>query len=268
MMKHAWLIPGLLLCSLPVLADENEASTTAWLGLSATSFDYEEFSDAGASLDREEGWLPGLQAGLTRDYGRWFVEAGLQWSSGEADYSSPQADTTTDEDIRNLELLAGIPWHSTDRQRASLVAGLGYREWRRDIRSTASASGLDETYRWGYGVLGLRGEQQFDAGTRVVVELQLTRTINPDIKVHFDNTYDDVRLDLGAETGYRVNLRFDRELDANKSFWLSPWYEYWELGRSADSVLTSNGTPAGTVFEPRSETSNFGITMGVTWILD
>lgn len=264
-MWHKWLIPGLLLCSLPLLANESGVSTSAWLGLTATSFDYEEFSDAGASLDREQGWLPGVQAGLDRDYGRWFLETGLHWSAGRIDYRSPAASSRTDEDVRSLELIAGIPLQAADRRRTSLVAGLGYREWQRDIRPTSTASGLRETYRWGYGVLGLRAEQPFNAGTRVVVDVQLTRTIRPDIKVRFDNSFDDVSLDLGAENGFRLSLLFDHRLNESKTVWVMPWYEYWELGRSADSVLTSNGTPAGTVHEPRSETGSYGISMGMRW---
>jgi hypothetical protein len=268
MLKHLWWTLGLLLCPLPVQANGSGAVTTAWLGLSATSFNYEEFDDTGVSLDREEGWLPGVQAGLARDYGRWFLETTLNWSSGQVDYTSPAASSTTDEDIGNLEMIGGIPLHFTGRQRISVVAGAGYREWRRDIRPTPAASGLDETYRWGYAVVGLRGERSLDAGNRVVVDLQLTRTIHPDIQVHFDHSYDDVSLELGAENGFRVNLMFDRKLDGSKTFWLMPWYEYWELGRSSDSVLSSNGVPVGTVFEPRSEMGNFGIGLGVRWLLE
>jgi hypothetical protein len=262
------LILALLACPLTVLAGDSDVVVSGWLGLSALAFDYEEFDDAGVSLDREEGWLPEVQAGLSRDYGRWFLETTLNWSYGQVDYSSPAASSTADEDIRNLEMIGGIPLQFTGQQRISVIAGAGYHEWRRDIRATPAASGLDETYRWGYAVVGLRGERSFDAANRIVLDLQLTRTISPDIKVHFDQSYDDVSLELGAENGYRVNLMFDRKLGRGKTFWLMPWYEYWELGRSSDTVLSSNGVPVGTVFEPRSETGNFGIGLGVRWLLD
>jgi hypothetical protein len=266
--KYTRHILALLSCPLTALASDSDVVMSGWVGLTGLAFDYEEFNDAGVSLDCEEGWLPGVQAGLARDYGRWFLETTLSWSSGQVDYASPAASSTTDEDIRNLEMLGGIPLQFAGRQRISLVAGAGYREWRRDIRPTPATSALDETYRWGYAVVGLRGERSLDAGNRMVLDLQLTRTINPDIKVDFDQSYDDVSLELGAENGYRVNLVFDRKLDSSKTFWLMPWYEYWELGRSADSVLSSNGVPVGTVFEPRSEMGNFGIGLGVRWLLE
>jgi len=77
--------------------------------------------------------------------------------------------------------------------------------------------------------------------------------------------FDDVDLDLGAKNGVRLSLALQRDLGKSTSLWLRPWFEYWELGRNAESDLLSHGIPVGTVFEPDSETSNFGISLGVSW---
>ena len=268
MLRTMRLAVALLVCPVPVLANDADISTSGWVGLTALAFDYEEFSGAGDSLDRDEGWLPGVQAGLSRDYGHWFLEGGLRWSSGQVDYTSPAASSKADEEVGDIWFSAGVPVLMVGGTRTSLIAGLGYREWQREIRSTAEASGLDETYRWGYGLLGVRGEKSVGTGTRVVMDAQLTRPIHPDIKVRFDSAYDDVSLDLGERTGFRVDLTIDRKLDDTKAIWLTPWYEHWKLGRSNDSVLFSNGVPAGAVFEPRSETDNYGISIGMRWQFD
>ncbi|MEN8166122.1 MAG: hypothetical protein ABFR65_01430 [Pseudomonadota bacterium] len=268
MMKHGWPLLVLSIYTLPALAGDNGFTTSAWLGLSGTAFDYEEFDDRGVSLDREEGWLPGVKAGLNLEYDQVLVETSLWWSAGRVDYTSRRVDTTTDEDIRNLEILAGTWFFTTDRLRAGLIAGGGYREWRRDILSTATASGLDETYRWGYGLLGLRGEQAFNRETRVIADLHFTRTLNPKVNVDFAGRFDDVSLALVEETGFRARLAIDWQLATAMTLWLAPWYEYWELGRSADAELLRNGVSIGTVFEPRSETRNAGITVGVIWRFD
>ena len=265
MMQHSWLLLVLWICTLPVLASDNGLTTSAWFGLSGTAFDYEEFDDQGASLDREEGWLPGVKAGLNLEYDQVLVETSLWWSAGRVDYTSPRVDTTTDEDIRNLELLAGSWLFTKGRLRAGLIAGGGYRKWHRDILSTATASGLGETYRWGYGLLGLRGEQAFNKDIRVSADIHFTRTINPKVNVDFAGSFDDVSLALGEETGFRASLAIDWQLGTAVTLWLAPWYEYWKLGRSADAELFRNGVSIGTVFEPRSETRNAGITVGVMW---
>jgi hypothetical protein len=265
-MKYKVLILLLLVNPLLALADADGVTTSVWLGATALDFDYEEFDDDDNSLDREEGWLPGVNAGAGFEGDRWFVESSLLWSSGRVDYHSPAVDSKTDETILNLEAIAGTPVLTSDRLRVSLVAGAGHRKWRRDIHSTPSASGLDETYRWFYGLLGLRGEHCFNQRTRVVADVQLTRTVNPEIDVHFkENFADDASLDLGEETAFKVSLALHRQLGGDTSFWLMPWYERWDLGRSNIDDLYRNGILIGTVNEPRSETHNYGISLGVRW---
>ncbi len=125
----------------------------AWLGAGVMDFDYEEF-DQGASLDREEGYLPGVSAGLRLARGRMFAETALEAWTGGVDYASATEITTTDEDILDWNVMAGRDLFAQADQRLGLYAGLGYRHWQRDIRSTPTAFGLDETYRWWYASRG------------------------------------------------------------------------------------------------------------------
>jgi hypothetical protein len=267
-MKPALLILLLSVCPLLAVADVDAITTSAWLGATALDFDYEEFDDDGNSFNREEGWLPGVNAGISVEGERWFVEPSLFLSSGRVDYRASEDNSETDEDILNLEILAGTPVFDADRQRLSLVAGAGHRKWQRDIHSTLEKSGLDETYRWFYWLVGLRGEHGFSERTRIVADAQLTRTVNPEIDVHFkENFADDVDLDLGEETAFKVSVAVHRQMGSRTSLWLMPWYERWDLGRSRDKDLYRNGDRIGTVNEPRSETHNYGITLGVRWEL-
>jgi hypothetical protein len=268
-MKPALLVLVLYLCPLLAVADAGNIATSVWLGVTALDFDYEEFDDQDESLNREEGWLPGVNVGASIASDRWFVEPSLLWSSGRVDYHSPDVDSETDEEILNLEILAGTPLFSSDRQRLSLVAGAGHRKWQRDIRSTPATLGLDETYSWYYGLLGLRGEHEFNAHTRIVANFQVTRTANPEIEVQFkENFADDVNLDLGEETAFKASFTLHRQLTGGASLWLSPWYERWDLGRSKVKDLYRDGDSIGTVWEPRSETHNYGISLGLQWQFD
>lgn len=264
-----------LLACIPLmaLAGTDERDTTAWLGLTAQSFHYWEYrKDDGSLADRESGWVPGVHAAVEHDFGAWFGGATLDWSRGAIDHAEPELGNTTDSDIRQLELHAGLPVWRQGRHRLSVVAGLGAREWRRDIRNTVNANGLpvygqDETYRWGYVLLGVRGDYQLQPVTHLALELQLVRPHDPDLKVDFNKeSWDSVRLGLGAKTGYRVRLLLERQIDERRSLWLSPWYEYWALDRSADVNLTSGGTYLGTLYEPDSETGTFGFSAGVRWL--
>jgi hypothetical protein len=267
-MKPGWLGPVLLLVALSALAEDAGVLPSAWLGASAVGFDYEEFDDQGNSLDREEGGLPGIQAGLRLAAAPWFAEGSLWWTAGTADYSSPRHQTTTDEDFKGLEVLIGRRLWVSDRQRASLLLGGGYRQWQRNIRSTDTATGLDETYRWAYGLLGLRGTHEVKHDLRLVAEIQLTRTFDPDVKVDFGGLFDEMRLALGEETGLRASLALDWRFGHATTLRLSPWYESWEFGRSDDRDLYRNGILVGTVYEPRSETHHAGVTLSLMWRFD
>jgi hypothetical protein len=256
-----------LLAGVPLLAAAGvqDRVTTVRAGFTAQSFHYRENDTDGSFLDREQGWMPGIHADVERDFGTWLAGAGLDWSAGAVDYASPGADSTSDADIRQLETRVGLPLLRHAGDRLHVITGLGVREWRRDIRSIPGVFGLDETYRWGYALLGVRGEHLLVPGLRLTLDAQLTRTLRPTIKVEFYNGWDSARLDLGARTGYRIRLSLERRIDERCSFWLAPWYEYWELGRSADADVTAAGAVVNRVAEPRSETGIFGLSAGIRW---
>ncbi|MEJ2593231.1 MAG: hypothetical protein P8178_17910 [Candidatus Thiodiazotropha sp.] len=258
------LILSILPLTLPAAAPDAAAGSFR-LGLTAHAFDYEEYDDRDNSLDRERGLLPGLSIGATLERERWLVEGSLRYCAGEVDYTSAAVDSKTDEAILDLQLTGGVRLYREASQGLSLLAGAGYRRWSREIHSTATVDGLGETYRWSYGLIGLRGDQALDDHTRLVADLSLTRSFNPRLDVDFIRYFDDTRLDLGAKNGFRASLDLQRELGAGRTLWVKPWYEYWQLGRSSDATLTINGIPTGTLFEPDSETRDWGIDIGLSW---
>ena len=262
-----WL---LLLLLLPCLLSATELldtpRTELLLGFSLLDFDYEEFHDNGSTANREEGLIPGITAGVSVTQGRWFASTGISAWSGDVDYHGP-VKTKTAEEIIDWNVLAGREIYRKGRGEIGLFAGFGYHYWERDIQSTTTVAGLFETYDWWYGILGVRGEYHFNPSTQFRADVYLTRTVNPEVEVKFERKYDDVKLDLGEETGSRVILTLDHRVGDTMRVWISPWYEFWELGRSSTRDLTSNGMVTATVFEPRSETENFGVNIGVTWLL-
>lgn len=251
-------------CVLSAAERPDATQKTVWLGFSLLDFDYEEFTGNDATANREEGLLPGVTAGASVTRGRWFAATGISAWSGNVHYDGP-VETNTDEEIVDWNMLAGREIYRKGRSDIGVFAGFGYRNWERDINSTDTASGLLETYDWWYGMLGVRGAYHFNPATQLRVDACLTRTVNPEIEVQFEANYDDVKLDLGEKTGSRVMLTLDHRLGDGMKAWISPWFEYWELGRSSTQDLTSNGVVTASVYEPRSETKNFGVNIGVTW---
>jgi hypothetical protein len=235
------------------------------IGFTAFDFNYEEYDDRGLSLDREQGLLPGLIIGATFEREPWLVQGSLRYAAGEVDYHATPVDSKTDEAILDLTLTGGVRLYAGVSDSLSLVVGAGYRRWSRDIHSTATVDGLKETYRWGYALIGLRGDRTLGEFTRLVADLSLRRTVNPQLEVDFIRNFDDTSLDLGAENGFQASLSLGRKLGQGTTLWVRPWYEYWQLGRSGNAPLTRNGIRTGTLFEPDSETRDYGIEIGLSW---
>jgi hypothetical protein len=237
---------------------------SAWLAGSALDFDYTEYDDAGAWFNAEDGWIGGVEAGAAFRLDKWSVETALGWWQGTVDYAARTVSAKTDEDILDWRVHAGREVFRKQDTAVQVYAGLGYRDWQRNI-APGNPAALYETYTWVYGSLGLQLRKDFDARTTLSADLQFNRPLNPEIKVRFATGYDPVTLDLGEKNGVRLALALEHRLLPDLSLRISPWYEAWDIGRSPTVTLTQNGMPAGTVNEPRSETRNTGISLGVIW---
>lgn len=238
--------------------------TDFWLGLSLLSFNYEEFYDDGSTANVEEGLIPGITSGLTMSQDRWFALTSISAWSGDVDYQGP-VNTNTAEKIIDWSILAGRKIYLREKSEIGLFAGFGYHNWERDIQSTPITTGLFETYDWWYVMAGVRGGYHLSPSTQFRVDACFTRTLNPRIKVEFETNFDDVTLELSEKTGNRLIMTLDHRFNNTMRAWISSWYETWELGRSSTQDLTSSGLATATIFEPRSETENFGVNMGVSW---
>lgn len=260
-----WCLP-LTLCAAgqPVRA----VVANAWIGVSALDFDFREFDDGGTRLNREHGSLPGLAAGVKVSRRAAFAESGISYYSGDVRYdgqtqSGLPVTTRTDEDIFDGSALAGVQFALTRGFGSAVFAGAGYRNWKRDIRSTRSAAGLSETYDWWYGLLGVKGSYAASERMSWTLDLRLMRPVNPSIRVKFGNALDDKTLELGEKTGYRLAVAWHYSLTDRAGLRISPFYEQWKLGRSSTRSLTQNGTVVGSLYEPRSETRNRGLIVGL-----
>jgi hypothetical protein len=236
------------------------------------AFQYKEFDDDGSLLDREDGTLPGVVFGLGMARERWNFVGELAVYSGDVDYDGQTntripITTQTDANITDGHVRAEWWGWEAGSVRYAVYGGLGYHGWERDIQATRTASGapvsgLWEYYEWGYVLLGgkLAAEQGLN---RWGLDLRLLRTVAPTVRVDFNGLFDDKTLDLGERFGGRLSATWARRASNRTVLKLEPFYEGWDLGRSDTERLTQGGVAVGTVFEPRSETRNFGVNLGL-----
>lgn len=243
----------------------------AWkgrIGLSVEEFGYKEFSDNGGLVDRERGRLPGVVSALTRTQGPWFVTGEATYVLGKARYkgqtqSGTPLNTHTDEALLDLQVQTGYGYRLQGGTDGTVYTGLGYHRWQRDIRRVENVNGLFEVYDWWYGMLGTKAVIYKSGKWEGWIDLRLIRTIFPKVVVDFKGNYDDAHLKLGGRFGARLSSPWGYRLNQNAALTFEPYMEGWDLGRSPTKPLTRNGAFAGRVFEPRSETRNYGLRVGV-----
>lgn len=243
-----------------------QPSRQAWAALSSLHFGYREFADHGALLDREDGVLPGIVLGAataTVERRRLAAEVvlydGAVGYDGHTNSGLPVA-TRTDSRITDAQVRAewwGGEWTGTAY---ALYAGLGYRVWDRDIGAARTAtgrpvSGLRERIEWGWLFGGARLNRAAGAA-RYGLDVRLLRLVRPRLSV-----YDDTTLEPGERFGGRLSAHWEYALGERTALRLEPFAERWSLGRSADEPLAGGGR----VFEPRSETRNSGVELGLVF---
>lgn len=244
------------------------------IGAALLDFSYKEFDDDGSLLDREDGVVPGLFIGVTQTRNTWSWSGRFAFHRGDVAYDGQTSGgipltTRTDELFMQVAFQAARPPRGTGLAQSGYYAGFDYRRWERDIRSTESPPGTFvlgpfEVYQWWSVYAGTNAVLSDRPHGTWSIDLRLLRTINPDIRINFHGLYDNVRFDLGERFGFRLAFPWQRRLAGGDLLTVEPYLEGWKFGRSADRVLTQGGVPAGSVFEPRSETLNIGIQVGLT----
>lgn len=240
------------------------------------AFQYREFDTSDRELNREDGTLPGLRLTLRGSGQRYFARADISIHDGSVDYDGETQrgrSFETDTDTRLVSASAELGgWVGARPGRWGAFLHFARRQWDRDIQGRGDVQGLFEEYRWTEAGAGVRRiwpmatdsvwRHEFTAMAFAVtdgaIDVALSRLVGSDL--------DDVTLSLGNEYGARLRYTAIRPLAAGRSFWIEPYYEYWEFGRSNTRPVTSNGAvTGGAVTEPRSESQRFGVAIGLTF---
>lgn len=234
-------------------------TVSAEFGLSALRFNYKETNDAGALLDKEQGGIPGVSFKLGARRSLWEWEAAGSYHHGRVAYTGQTQDgtpynTRTDEWIGDVSLRLG-PWLGND-QTIMPFAGIGYRRWYRDLQAgstgTTAVVSLFETYSWSYVWVGAKFRTNRREQSRTSFDIGLIRPISPEMRVGSEAT----TYHLKGKTGLRLMLTSGIDLAARTQLMIEPYYEHWQLGRSA-TVVTSSGY----WYEPNSNARNLGINL-------
>lgn len=251
-----------LLLLLAGAAEAGAVDGDAAIGVAMMHYRFEEFDAQDHRLVKESGWLPGVAASFSLRRRAVTLGVDLDYYGGEVDYDGQTSagvpiGSSTDQRILDVSINAAWQLPVKIPPRVFVHAGGGYRHWNRDIQSAGPVSGLDETYRWWRAEAGAQLRWPAGAG-QWLLDARLTRTLDPQVEVDFGGTFDDVTLDLGERWGWGVRAGWLQPVAERLTAECSLFYRYRELGSSRVETLSSNGLPAGSVFQPRSESRDYG----------
>ncbi len=228
-------------------------------------FDYTEYDTRSRVLDRETGWIPGLQlVGTTRITGYVLMEFSASAYHGAVDYTGHTSrgrahQTRTDETLAH----AGTRLTGRLTAQTNLFLGAQFREWRRDIRDNNGVFGIFEIYKWYELSAGAEAVLLTSNTQQWRVEVSGLKIINPELFVDLGRVNaGTANLRLGEEFGGRFKLTWSYILNAPWAMNVDTYVEFWDFGRS-DLQRTSNG--ATLVSEPRSETRNAGVQLALQY---
>ena len=245
--------------ALHALAQPSYAQWQADIGLSARSVTHTDSDPGGARLVRESGWLPGvaLQAGYTAGKLTWLI--GAEGYRGDIDYrgrtqAGVGAASTTATGLGTVSIGAR---HALARG-VAVLAAVEAEHWRREIRGTAGAAGLQERYRTRRLVVGADHTWQPAMGT-VTLDAAALLAAPERLRVGFSGLLDPAALTTrrghGVRLGTTVHPAFAPRLA------LRARYDWSKTPRSAEAPLTANGRFVGTVAQPEHERQAFTLTL-------
>ena len=240
---------------------------------STQNFDYSEIGDNGNLLNQETGSIPGIALSLDYAIDQWHIVGDIIHHRGGVTYVGKTNNgipitTRTEQSLTQVAMRAEYWPANVTSVNHAVYFGLGFHDQDRNIKPTqtsigAPVLGLFETYRWWMGFGGAKLVIYQSDRVNWQLDARLTRTVKPTVTIDFNGRFDTTRLELGERWGARLELPWKYTLNRNSEINVVPFIENQSLGRSSTAALTSRGITAGAVNEPRSESRNFGMQIGV-----
>ncbi len=230
-----------------------------------TQFDYAETNSAGL-LDTETnqfGDISGFSVNLEPKYEGFYL--GGSYAQGRTDYIGGTLDnptygshlTTTQNQI--MDTCFGYKTTivaDNGTTEIPIKFGLGYRGWLRELQSTATVSGYDELYEWGYYDLGIGLHTKFSRDITFGIDANYRWAFNPQM---YENYYG-TTFKLNNVYGYKIAIPLEIALNHSWNAFFIYTYEYWNIGAS-DRVNVG----IYQLYEPDSETKNQTLSIGLSY---
>ncbi|MDA8388884.1 MAG: hypothetical protein M0Z58_09530 [Nitrospiraceae bacterium] len=238
---------------------------------------YEEKDTAGDILDRDYGYLNGLDIEAR-------FESGILWTRLTADYSWSHGATydgavcgdgglctpakfSTPERFDLYEGDLGFKLLNVEAGTLAPYVGIGRRVW---WRGEDVSPDYIEKYSWYFAAIGLNYVcriERWTAGADVAVDIPFNMRMTTNEAGNWDETNFKLRSNPAVVVQLPITYDiYERYVNADRVFvFLTPYYQHWAIGASDLVNVTKNGvTVAGSpYYEPDSTTNIYGARIGV-----
>lgn len=231
------------------------------LSVGTRYFNYEEFSTSGNSLNKETGFIPGLNIKTQISINRYRHQFEMEAWHGDVDYdgqlqSGQPHNTQTEQQILMLQYNLA---YQDDNASPLVYVGASWQRWDRDIQPANTIRGLFERYQWWQLHAGFKSIFYQDNNQKISFDFNVFRTNAGSIEIDLSaDGFGKPELQLGNGNGIKLNTAWLWPQSKTTTLGLVVNFTHWKFGRG-NTLTVSNGSTVITVTEPRSESNHSDI---------
>jgi len=226
------------------------------------------FEYAEPSLMSEKGFIYGNLGKYIYNSRAVMCEVSLEYGAGKLNYDGSTVGGTpvsadTEDYILEFRSLVGGNIHQ-GKTRIIPFVGFGVRYWNDTI---IASGGYERQILYYYSPIGVKTKRPLSDRWFWSLNAEYDLFWKGLVKSHLsdvDPSLDDpeVSQNFGDGFGIRFSIQFRNIISEKFSWYIEPFFRYWDVSESDTTILASNGVPIGIVYEPDNNTTSYGLYFG------
>ncbi len=226
-------------------------------------FEYEE-----PTLMSEKGFMHGVAGKYAYNNRTVMFGLSIEYAAGELDYDGSTwggtpVSANTEDYILEFRSLIGGNIHK-GRSKITPFIGFGVRYWNDTIKGSG---GYEREILYYYSPIGVKTVSPLSDSWFWSLNAEYDLFWKGQVKSHLsdaDPGFNDpeVNQSFGDGFGIRFSLQFKNKISEKFSWYIEPFFRYWDVGESDTAILALNGVPIGLVYEPDNNTTSYGLYIG------
>jgi hypothetical protein len=147
--------------------------------------------------------------------------------------------------------------------------GYGYRNWDRGLRPPSPIDDFTEIYEWHYVPVGFVFHSELSKKWSVHPSFEGRFMFQGNMTVKYnDPNFNEPHVTLSNRPGFKLDFPIRYNFSRKWAIITTPWYSNSKIGQSNTADIYYNGMYAGFLYEPASETNQFGVNLTFSHLFD